>query len=221
MRHAAAAAAAVALCVVVLAAPQAQAGNASFGDAAGDATGIDPMPPTTPSVGESTPRTSEPELDLTRVAVNSDGVKVSFVATIGKSGIPATAHGTTFRFWFTYDKLPYQLIAQRPNDAMTAVTTTGVFFRARAVTSPELACRDCAVRYDLKANTVTVSASLAGLSAGIRQSKPGTAPLGAGKSLTELAVLAQRLVLAADRTVDVGRTVTVDVARGGAATLAL
>lgn len=219
MRRSAAVAAAV-LSLLAVARP-AHAGSTIFADAAGDATGLDPMPPTAPSVGESTPRTSEAELDLTRVSVTSDGTKLTFVATVGKSGIPASAHGTTFRFWFTYDKLAYQLIAQRPNDTAAAVATSGVFFRARAVTSPELACRDCAVRYDVRANTVTVSASLVALSAGIRQSKPGTAPLGPGKSLSEFSVVAQRLLLAADRTVDVGRTVSVDVARGGAATLAL
>ena len=59
----------------------------------------------------------------------------------------------------------------------------------------------------------------AALSAGIRQHKPSSPRLASGAKLTALMVLSQRLMLAADRSVDIGRTVTVDVARGGSLVL--
>jgi hypothetical protein len=212
---------ALAAVAVLLAPPASAAGSSAFADDAGDATGLDPMPPGTVALPEGGPVPNEAQLDLLKVTATSDGKKVTFVATVAKAGIPDNAIGTTFRFWFTYDGADYQLIAQRPNSTAANTTTSGIFFRARAVTSAELSCRDCSIRYDLKANTITASAGLAGLSGGIRQSKPASKPLAPGMKLTGLAVLSQRLLVAADRTVDVGRTVTVDVAHGEQAPLTL
>ncbi len=204
-----------------LAPPASAAASSTFSDPAGDATGFNPVPAGTVAGPEAGPIPNERRLDLLKVAITSDGKKVTFVATVAEPGIPDNAIGTTFRFWFTYDGADYQLIAQRPNTTAATTTTSGIFFRARAVTSAELSCRDCAIKYDLKANTIVATAGLAGLSSGIRQSKPASKPLAPGMKLTGLAVLSQRLFAAADRTVDVGRTITVDVAHGEQAPLTL
>ncbi|HUQ40273.1 MAG TPA: hypothetical protein VM030_08970 [Acidimicrobiales bacterium] len=194
--------------------PPAHAGaSVSFTDPAGDATGLDPLPGSQEPVLESTPRPSDPELDLVAVAWTADAKNVTVLAKVGQLGAPPVGIGTVFRFWFSYSNQPFQLIAQLPSGPATSTTTTGLFMRARMPTSAELNCRDCRVSYDAKSSSIKVTASIAGLSAGMRQQSAALKALKPGATLTGLAVLGQRLGLAADRTVDVGRTVTADVAR--------
>jgi hypothetical protein len=190
----------------------AQAAPVVVVDPAGDATGLDPAPPPADGAAESTDRPSEPELDLTGASFAADGSSLVITARVVKLAAP-TGTGVSFRALFTYDGETYQLIAQRADGPFTAAISSGLFFRARQPQSPELACRDCNAKLDTKTSTITFKAAVASLSSGIRQHKASSPKLVAGKQLTGLGVLSQRTVMPLDRTVDVGRTVTVDATR--------
>lgn len=210
---------AVAVCLA--ASPPATAASLSWNDDPGDATGFDPLPPPASGVVGSTPRPSEESLDLLAVTAASDGQAVIFTARTAVDAVPPGATGTTLRFVFTYDGASYQLIGQRTAADFSAAITSGLFFRAREPRSPELACRECTIRYDQKTATVTVRALLSSLSGGIREHSPESKKLAPGATFSDLSVLAQRNLVPAARDVDVGRTVTVDVAAAGDATLSL
>lgn len=197
------------------------AASASVGwtDETGDATGLDPLPPPVPTVLGSSPRPSEEPLDLVAASAATDGQALSFTAQTVADGIPAGASGTTLRFLFSYDGVGYQLIAQRTSSDFSTLISSGVFFRAREPSSPELSCRECTVRYEPKAATVQVRVLISSLTSGIREHSPDSPKFGPGATLTDLTILSQRNIAPLARNVDVGRTVTVDMAPAGEVTL--
>lgn len=197
---------------LLLAGQPAQAATTEWTDPAGDATGVDVSPAGVPNALESTPRPSEPEFDILKVAITSSADTLTVRATLAKQGIPSTGIGTVFRLLFTHDGVAYDLIAQRSGDVSSNAFTTAVFLRVRTpYTSPEtLACGGCGVKYEPTA--VVFTAKLASLTSGIRQYKKSP-PLAAGTKLSDVGVLAQRQNATAQRSVDVGRTITVDAAR--------
>lgn len=204
---------------LTLAAPAPAGGSLNWTDEPGDATGLDPLPPPANGIVTSTPRPQDEGLDLLAASVVSDGQTVVFTARTAVDAIPPGATGTTIRFVFAYDGVGYQLIAQRTAADFSAAITSGVFFRSREPRSPELACRECTVKYDPKTASVTVRAQVASLAGGIREHAPESKKLAAGASLTDLAVLAQRNAAPLARDVDVGRTITADVAPAEGLTL--
>lgn len=207
--------------VMVTAGSPVSAAEVSWTDDPGDATGFDPSPPPIPTAIGSTPRPSEEVLDLLAVSVVSDGQALTFTSQTAADGIPPGATGTTFRFLFSYDEVAYQLIVQRTAGDFATAITSGVFFRAREPSSPELNCRECTVRFDPKGATVTVRVLVSSLASGIRGHSPDSPKFDAGAILSELAVLSQRNVAPLARNVDVGRTITVDAAPAGELTLSV
>lgn len=207
---------------LILATPT-QAGTAvAWTDPAGDATGLDPLPP--PAAGTvppSTPRPSDEAIDLVKLSAQSDGTNIVFSAITTAEGFPTAATGATVRFIFTYADVAYQLIAQRTSPDFSAAITSGLFFRSREPRSPELSCRECAVKYDPKALKVTVTAKIDSLASGIRAHAPGAPKLAAGTKFTDLTVLGQRNAAPLDRPTDVGRTLTADTASAGDLTLVI
>lgn len=197
---------------VMLAQPAPAAGSLKWADAAGDATGVDPLPPPADGVITSSPRPQDEGLDLLGASVTSDGQSVVFTAKTASDAIPPGASGTTVRFLFSYGGVRYQFIAQRTSAEFSAAISSGVFLRSREPSSPELPCRECTVKYEPKTASVVVSAQLASLASAIRTHSPGSKKLGPGSVLTDLEVLAQRNVAPLARNVDVGRTLTVDSA---------
>ena len=195
------------------------AGPVSWSDEAGDANGFDPLPPPAPTVAGSSPRPSDEGLDLLAASVASDGQALVFTAQTAVDAIPPGASGTTMRFLFTYDDIAYQLIGQRTAPDFTTVITSGLFFRAREPSSPELACRECTIRYEAKTATVQVRVLVSSLASGVRAHSASSPKLAPGATFTNLAVLAQRNLAPLARNVDVGRTVTVDTASAGDLTL--
>lgn len=205
--------------VMVMAGPPAVAASVSWTDDEGDATGFDPFPPPLPTVLGSSPRPSDETLDLVAASAVSDGGAITFTAQTMADGIPPGSSGTTVRFLFSYDEVGYQLIAQRTAPDFATAITSGLFFRAREPSSPELNCRECTVRYDIKAATVQVKVLISSLASGIREHSAGSPKFAPGATLTDLAILSQRNIAPLARNVDVGRTVTVDAAAAGEATL--
>ena len=192
--------------------PATAAGSLAWTDPAGDATGVDPLPPPAPGTVGSSPRPQDEGLDLLELTAQSDGQAVTFTARTAIDEIPAGATGATIRFVFSYDGVGYQFIAQRTAPDFSTVISSGVFFRAREPSSPELACRECTVRYDPKAASVTVTALVSSLTSAIRQHAPDSPKFGPGAELTDITVLAQRNAAPLARDVDVGRTITADAA---------
>ena len=206
---------------MALVGPASAAGSLNWTDESGDATGLDPLPPPADGAVTSTPRPQDEGLDLLAASVVSDGQTVVFTARTATDAVPPGASGTTIRFLFSYEGVGYQLIAQRTAADFSAAITSGVFLRSREARSPELACRECTVKYDPKTASVTVRAQVASLANGIREHSPESKKFGAGATLTNLAVLAQRNAAPLARDVDVGRTVTADVAAAEGLALAV
>jgi hypothetical protein len=203
------------LVALILGAPPAiGTGEVTWSDPAGDATGLDPLPPPAPAVASSSPRPSDAELDLRELSLATDGTKIIFSATTTAFGVPAGATGATVRFVFEFAGVGYQLIAQRTSPEFATAISTALFFRAREPRSPELACRECQVVYDPKTKKVTVVAQIASLASGIK-AHASAAKFGPGSKISGIRVIAQRNLVPLERSVDVGRTLTVDVADAG------
>ncbi len=69
--------------------------KAGWDDPAGDATGIDDNAPTTP-------RPSDPELDIRAVALTVEGDSIVASAKMEKGGYAVASGGTVWRFYFTH-----------------------------------------------------------------------------------------------------------------------
>lgn len=181
-------------------------------DKPGDATGLDPLPPPAHGLIRSSPRPQEEALDLLAATAASDGKAIVFTARTASDNMPAGATGKTVRFWFAYEGVGYQFIAQRPAPEFTTAVSSGVFLRSQEPRSPELSCRECTVKYDAKAATVIVRAELASLASAIKQHSAKSKKFGPGAILTDLVVRAERNVLPLSRDVDLARTLTADEA---------
>lgn len=202
-------------------APSSAGGSVDWSDGPGDATGIDPLPPPANGLITSSPRPQDEGLDLLTGSVSSDGQAVVFTARTATADMPAGASGATIRFWFSYDGIGYQFIAQRPAPDFATVISSGVFMRSQEPQSPELACRECTVRYDQKAATVVVRAEIKSMATAIKQHAPNSKKFGPGATLADLVVRAERNVVPLARDVDVARTVTADEAFAEGKTLAV
>lgn len=206
---------------LTLVSPAPAAGSLNWADETGDATGLDPLPPPADGLVTSTPRPQDEGLDLLAASATSDGQTVVFTARTASFEFPPGASGVTVRFLFSYDGVAYQLIAQRPAPDFSTVISTGVFLRSREPSSPELACRECTVKYDPKVASVTVRAQVASLAVGIKEHSATSKKFGPGAALTDLVVLAERNVVPLARDVDFGRTLTADAAPADGLTLSV
>lgn len=202
-----------------LAPPVSAGGSLNWSDAPGDATGLDPLPPPAHGLVTSSPRPQEEGLDLLAASAASDGQAIVFTARTATDAMPPGATGKTIRFWFAYDGVGYQFIAQRPAPDFTTVVSSGVFLRSQEPSSPELACRECTVRYDPKTASVIVRSQISSLAAAIKQHAPNSRKFGPGATLTDLLVRAERNVVPLSRDVDLARTLTADEAPADGKTL--
>ena len=203
----------------LLVAPSSAGGSLNWTDAAGDATGADPLPPPADGVVTSSPRPQDDGLDLLAASASSDGQAIVFTARTATDAIPPGATGATIRFRFSYEAVGYQFIAQRTASDFSAAITSGLFFRSQEPSSPELTCRECTVKYDPKKASITVRAQVASVAGAIKQHSPSSKKFGPGAKLTDLVVLAQRNFVPLARNVDVGRTLTADAAPADGLTL--
>ena len=196
----------------MLASPVSAGGSLNWTDDPGDATGLDPLPPPGDGVVMSSPRPQDEGLDLLSASATSDGQTLVLTAKTASDAIPAGATGTTTRFLFSYEGVGYQFIAQRTAADFSAAISSGLFLRSREPSSPELACRECTVKYEPKTSSVVVRAQVASLASAIKTHAPSSKQLTAGSTLTNLVVLTQRNLVPLARDVDAGRTATVDAA---------
>lgn len=192
-------AALVAVLVSLLAvlAPPAQAGALAWEDTKGDATGW-----TAQEVEalESTPRPSDPELDLLFTSWATSGDTIVIVIRLDKLAQPQASQGATYTANFNYDESPYSFRYQNPADV--SVSARGLFFRAGTTTIP---CARCSAKLDGKTNTVTITAALSSMTAGMKSNNPSTPPIGKGSKFTKLQAKTYRSLAAQAFGADISR----------------
>lgn len=190
MRRAAAflAAALTATLLGIGAAPS-QAGEFRIDDPAGDATGIDDL--------ESTPRPSDPELDILGVSYASDGKELKIDLKMAKIGHPAGSAGYTYRVNFTHGATQYQFLYQ----VLVAPFDTPIFILRSGATGDEVACR-CSGKVNGKTATLEIRADIASMGRGMKAFDADAPPFGPGTKLTNLTNSADRVLgvlVSADR----------------------
>jgi hypothetical protein len=163
----------------------AYAGQLTIPDPAGDATGID-------SMVRSTPRPSDPELDILNVSYATTPTELQIDMKVAKVGVPVASQGFTYRVRFGHGGKDYEflyqvldlpgfnrpLFALRPGGAEGSQTT--------------IACR-CSGKVNGKTATLEIRAEINSLSRGIRAHSPGAPPIGPGTKLTNLVNVTDRL----------------------------
>jgi hypothetical protein len=155
-------------------------------DAADDATVQAPLP-------------SEPELDILRSSIGSDGKKVLWtIAVKALTEAPVASVGYSFRFHFTFDDVHYFFDVNE-----NSVLGNGTYFAEEDdPAAPALGCAGCAGRIDKAKNLVTLSVPITTIAAGVRATDSGATPPNAGAELDVRGVDAWRdeglLVLLAD-----------------------
>lgn len=170
----------------------AQARSLSWTDPAGDATGIGPV--------ASTPRPSDPSLDLLNVSYTTTGDSLLLTSRVQKFGSPDASVGSTFRWNFTYNDISYNVALQMPGNGGENVFASGpVFWKG----STNLGCGRCSVKNDAKANTVGVIIPFKSLTSGMKSADSGQKPVGPGSNFERLSAISQRIA---------GATLTADTA---------
>ena len=139
-----------------LASPGTAASSVDWEDPAGDANGA-------PEV-ESTPRPSDPELDVLYASFAVQGENMVASARLERLGTAPGSFGSIYRFYFTHKDATYYLMA-RTNIPEYPYASTPAFYRAGATgvqDDEELKC-DCKVTFDNKSNTVSFAIKMAPL----------------------------------------------------------
>jgi len=166
----------------------AQAGEFKIPDRAGDATGVDTV--------ESTPRPSDPELDILNVAYSSDGKQLKIDLKMAKIGQPVGSAGYTYRVNFTHGGTQYQFLYQ----VLEGPFAPGFFFRSGAA-GDRVTCK-CSGTVNGKTATLEIRADIASMSRGIKAFDSSAPPIGPGTKFTNLNNSADRilgLLISADR----------------------
>ena len=141
-----------------LASPGSAASSVDWEDPAGDANGA-------PEV-ESTPRPSDPELDVLYASFAVQGENLVASARLEKLGIAPGSFGSVYRFYFTHKDATYYMMARSATPEYDMLYySTPAFYRAAATPvdeDEELKC-DCKVTFDTKSNTVSFALKMNGL----------------------------------------------------------
>ena len=168
---------------LLLSVAPAQAAEYSFKDAAGDATGFQ---------AESTPRPSDPELDILSVTFSSDDKSLTAVVQLEALGTPQGATGATRTAGFTYEGSEYWFRFQAPQPPADNVAASGFLFRKGADTIP---CGRCSGKLDPKTKTVRFNAEFKSMTAGMKTMDPDIAPIGPGSKITALTAETYRSIV--------------------------
>ncbi|MBW3536421.1 MAG: hypothetical protein KY395_01445 [Actinobacteria bacterium] len=139
-----------------LAPPGTAATSVEWEDPAGDANGA-------PRV-ESTPRPSDPELDILFASYAVQGENLVASIRLEKLGTAPGSFGSIYRFYFTHKDANYYMMARTATPEYPYSTDPRFYRMAEneIEDSEELKC-DCKVTFDAKANTVSFSLKMAAL----------------------------------------------------------
>ena len=169
--------------VVLLPGAPARAGEISFPDEAGDATGFQ---------AESTPLPNSPELDILEVSFTSDATSLHAVIQLESLGTPSAATGATRAAGFIYEGNQYWFRFQAPQDPFNNIAAYGFIFRKGGTTIP---CGRCSGKLDPKTNTVRFSAEYKSMTSGMKTEDPDITPLAPGSTITGLVAETYRSVV--------------------------
>lgn len=204
MRRLGISAGALALAIALLAggAP-ARAGTLEFTDPEGDATGLSEV--------ESTPRPSEPELDILNASYVSDGKTLTVSSQVLTLADPVASGGAAYRWAWVYDGIVYELVFQLPTPPTDTVFVRGGVFRGDGAT---ISIDCCKPTYDTKTNTIGLAISLSSIAKGVKTTSPDSPAFGPGSTVESIRATSQRsmgaLLVSADwATPKEGTTLTV------------
>jgi len=158
IRFALAGVALIAVLLAALAAPGSAASAVEWTDPAGDANGL-------PRV-ESSPRPSDPELDVLNASFALKGDSLVAAARVQKMGIAQGSFGSVYRFYFKHKTSSYYFQARTATAEYDQLYySTPGFYRESAdgVTDPEVLKCDCKASFDTKTNTATFSIKTEGI----------------------------------------------------------
>lgn len=137
------------LSAAALTAPGSAAPAVEWADPAGDANGL-------PEV-ESTPRPSDPELDVLNVTFNRRGDSLVASLRLERLGIAPGSFGSVYRWYFTLKDAEYYFMARSATPEYDQLYySTPAFYQVDplGVEDVELRC-DCKAIFDSKTNTVS------------------------------------------------------------------
>lgn len=143
------------LAVIAVAAPGSAAPAVEWVDPPGDANGM-------PEV-ESTPRPSDPELDVLNASFTRRGDSLVASLRLERLGTAPGSFGSVYRWYFTLRDSEYYFMA-RTNAPEYPYSSTPAFYRVDplGVEDEELRC-DCKATFDNKANTVAFAIKWEGI----------------------------------------------------------
>ena len=167
---------------VLLVGSPARAGELNQPDPAGDATAVGDV--------ESTPRPSDPELDILGVKYSSDGKELRIDMKMAKIGQPIGGIGYTYRVNFTHGETQYQFLYQVL--AVPGVDQPSFILRSGA-TGDEVSCK-CSGKVNGKTATLEIRADIASLARGMKAFDPDAPPVGPGTNFTNLVNTADRIL---------------------------
>lgn len=172
----------------------ARAGELNVPDRAGDATAVGDRTPQQ----ESTPRPSDPELDILNLRYSSTATELRIDLKLAKVGMPAGSIGYTYRVQFTHGAKEYEFLYQY----LEAPGLQPIVFVVReTVTGDKVTCK-CSGKVDGKTATLEIKADIASLSKGLKAYDSTAPAIVAGTKFTNLQNYADRitglLLLAAD-----------------------
>lgn len=160
----------------------ARAGELSVADPKGDATAVGDV--------ESTPRPSDPELDILAVRYSSDAKELRIDMKMAKIGQPVGGIGFTYRLNFTHGATDYQFLYQVL--AVPGIDQPAFILRSGA-TGDDVACR-CSGKVNGKTATLEIRADIASLARGMKAFDSAAPPIGPGTKFTALTNTADRIV---------------------------
>lgn len=167
----------------------ARAGELNLPDPAGDATGLGEV--------ESTPRPSDPELDILGIKYSSDGKELRIDLKMAKIGMPTGSAGYTYRVNYTHGATDYQFLYQ----VLSVPGYDQPYFVLRAgVDGAEISCR-CSGKVNGKTATLEIRADIVSLGKAMKSFDPDAPAFGPGTKIGGLTNYSDRilgLLVAAD-----------------------
>ena len=183
MRRLTFSAAALALAIAVLTGGiPARAGELNVADPAGDATAVDDV--------ESTPRPSDPELDILGVHYSSNAKEFRIDMKMAKIGQPVGGLGYTYRLNFTHGATTYQFLYQ----VLAVPGLEQPFFGLRSgAAGDDVTCK-CSGKVNGKTATLEIRADIASMARGMKAYDADAPPIRPGAKFTNLTNTADRIV---------------------------
>ena len=163
----------------------ANAGEVSWTDEPGDATGIGV------EAVETTPRPSDNQLDILKTTWSADGKYLNLAMYLDSvDGDPPGSTGRDYRFYFTHKDTRWAVGAQLPSPPMdTAFIHGPIVYNEDTGEYGECGCK---IGFDTKAKAFTMSVSYDTFD----RAFPGNEKVGPGTTFTELSSVAARFQVA-------------------------